>query len=149
MSNATFGLLIAALLIASPALAQAPADVPAAPAPAPAVAATAAPSITAPAAKPAASGPTVSGIVVEGLPKKSCSSRDRDCIAVVVAELKQNYPEQLKAFCAQWKMRAIQSQWVTDQLNAGLGGGSPPTPPSFGVNSAVTKACAPDKPTQK
>lgn len=130
MTNATFGLLIAAMLVATPALAQAPA--------APATA-----------AQRTAPGPTVSGIVVEGLPKKSCSSRDKDCIAVVVAELKQNYPEQLKAFCAQWKARAIQSEWVTAQLNESLGGNNPPTPPTFGVNSAVSKACAPDKPAQR
>ncbi|THD71909.1 hypothetical protein [Phenylobacterium sp.] len=149
MSNATFGLLIAALLTASPALAQAPADTPVTPAPATAVTVTAAPSSGVPAPKPAAYGPTVSGIVVEGLPKKSCSSRDKECIAVVVAELKQNYPEQLKAFCAQWQMRAIQSRWVTDQLNESLGGNNPPTPPTFGVNSAVSKACSTDKPAQK
>ena len=40
-------------------------------------------------------------------------------------------------------------QAVTDQLNAGLGGNNPPTPPTFGVNAAVSKACAPDKPAQK
>ncbi|HZZ32436.1 MAG TPA: hypothetical protein VFE10_10635 [Phenylobacterium sp.] len=147
MSTATFGLLIAALLIAGPALAQGPADAPAAPAPA--ATAASAPSTASAAAKPAASGPTVSGIVVEGLPKKSCSSRDKECIALVVAELKQNYPEQLKAFCAQWQMRAVQSRWVTDQLNGSLGGNNPPTPPTFGVNAAVSKACAPDKPAQK
>ena len=114
MSNATFGVLISALLLASPALAQ------------PAPAATPAPSESA--AKPAPPAPTVSGIVVEGLPKKTCSSRDRECIAIVVAELKQNYPEQLKAFCAQWKMQAVRTQFVHDQLAESLGGNNPPPP---------------------
>jgi hypothetical protein len=142
MSNATFGLLIAVALAASPALAQPTAQdaAPIAAAPPPAVPA---------AAKPAAPGPTVSGIVVEGLPKKTCSSRDRDCIAVVVAELQEHYPEQLKAFCANWKMQAIRSKWVNDQLLASLGSSHQPTPPSFGVNSAVTKACSTDKPAEK
>jgi hypothetical protein len=136
MSNATFGLLIAASLIAGPVLAQ-PAGQPAPSPP------------TAPAAKPAAPAPSVSGIVVEGLPKKTCSSRDRDCIAVVVAELKQNYPQQLKTFCAQWKMQAVRSQWVNDQLFEAFGGNNPPPPTAFGVNSAVSKACSTDKPADK
>jgi hypothetical protein len=145
MSNATFGLLIAAVLAASPALAQ-PAPDPATPAVSTPVAP---PTTPAPTAKPAASGPTVSGIVVEGLPKKSCSSRDKDCIAVVVAELQEHYPEQLKAFCANWQMQAVRSKWVNDQLLASLGSSHQPTPPSFGVNSAVTKACSTDKPAEK
>jgi hypothetical protein len=140
MSNATFGLLISAMLVASPAIAQRAPD----PGAAPALA-------SAPAAKPKppATEPTVSGIVVEGPPKKTCSSRDRECIAVVVAELKEHYPQQLKAFCAQWKMQAVRTQWVNDQLVESLGGNNPPSPVAFGVNSAVSKACAADKPAEK
>ncbi|HEX3366524.1 hypothetical protein [Phenylobacterium sp.] len=140
MSKPTFGLLISAVLLASPTLAQPTPD----PAPTTAVATAAAA-----AAKPAPAAPTVSGIVVEGLPKKTCSSRDKECIAVVVAELKEHYPQQLKAFCAQWKMQAVRTQWVNDQLVESLGGNNPPTPTAFGVNSAVSKACAEDRPAQK
>ncbi|HXA38465.1 MAG TPA: hypothetical protein VNW53_05650 [Phenylobacterium sp.] len=103
----------------------------------------------APPAKPAEPGSTVSGIVVQALPKKSCSSRDKECIALVVANLKQNYPEQLKAFCFQWKTQALRSEWVNDQLIESLGGATPPTPAAFGVNSAVAQACAEDKPARK
>jgi hypothetical protein len=113
----------AALVLAGPAAARTPTD------PAPAA--------------PAASAPSVDGIVVEGLPKKSCSTRDKSCIAVVVAELKARYPQQLKVFCANWQMQALRSQWVSDQL----GGGDRPT--AFGVNSAVSKACSADKPAEK
>jgi hypothetical protein len=135
MSKATFGLLISASLLASPALAQ--------PAPDP----VATPPAATPAAKPAAPVPTVSGIVVQGMPKKSCSSRDKECIALVVAELKQSYPQQLKAFCFQWKTQAVRSQWVNAQLLESIGG--TPTPTAFGVNSAVSQACAADKPAEK
>jgi hypothetical protein len=134
-------LLLAGAAHAQPATAPQPAAAPVAASP-PAAPATAAP------APPA--GATVSSLTVEGsrLPKKTCSSRDRDCIAIVVAELKQNYPEQLKAFCFQWKTQAVRSQWVNDQLLESLGNDHP-SPTAFGVNSAVTKACTPDKPAEK
>jgi hypothetical protein len=52
---------------------------------------------------------TVSGVVVEGprLPTKECSARDQTCINLVVAELKQHYPKQLKRFCFQREWRDI------------------------------------------
>jgi hypothetical protein len=121
--------LTAALVLAGPALARTPAE----------------PTPTAP---PAAAS-SVDGIVVEGLPKKSCTSREKDCIAVVVAELKARYPQQLKAFCANWKMQAIRDQWANDQLAASFGGSHQASPSSFGVNAAISKACSPDKPAER
>jgi hypothetical protein len=66
-------------------------------------AATAAP--TTPAA--AKSDTTVSGVTVKPLPRKQCSPKDKDCIAMVMAELKDLYPEQLKKFCYQEKMNVM------------------------------------------
>jgi hypothetical protein len=142
-------LLLAGAAHAQPAAAPPSAFAPTAAAPSdvPPAAATPPP----PAAPAPAAGPTVSSLTVEGsrVPKKSCSSRDKDCIAIVVADLKAHYPEQLKTFCFQWKTQAIRSEWVNDQLMESLGRNAPPPPPAFGVNSAVSKACAPDKPAEK
>jgi hypothetical protein len=133
--RAFVGLLISAALGSSAAFAEPPASTDASPT----VAKTPAP----------ASAPTVSGIVVKPLPKKSCSSRDKECVALVVAELKQNYPEQLKAFCFQWQTQAVRSQWVNDQLYESLGSNFPPPTTAFGVNPAVSQACAVDRPAAK
>jgi hypothetical protein len=138
MARARFGLLVAAVLSAMPAFAQpspAPPDVPAA----------------APAASPPEPrAPTVESLTVRGrrLPTKTCSSRDKDCIARVVAELQQQYPRELKKFCLQWQIRAVRTQWLNAQLNAGLGNDEP-SPVGFGVNSAVKQACAEPKPAKK
>jgi hypothetical protein len=142
MMDPAFGLLISATLIASSAIAQ-----PAAPAPAtemaPAVAGTdAAPaSLSAPSL---AKVKQVEGLTVTGKrpATKTCSSRDSACIAEVTAELKQLYPEQLKKFCFQRRMRAMRTAMVADQLSFGDG---PPSGAAFGVNSALATACAPDK----
>jgi hypothetical protein len=144
MMNPTFGLLISATLIASAAVAQ-----PATPRSAtetPPAAAVAGPD-AAPASPPnpsQAKGKQVEGLTVTGKrpETKTCSSRDRACIAEVVAELKQLYPEELKTFCFQRQTRAVRTAMVADQL--GVGGG-PPVSTSLGVNSALATACAPDK----
>jgi len=136
--SATLGLLIsAALLTGAP-------DPTAAPAVAPSVAP---PPATAPAATPQGTAPkTVEGLtVVAPVPNKPCSSRDQACIALVVAELKQLYPEQLKRFCFQRTMRAMRSDMLQADLLAGLGSDNPPMGTSFGVNSALKTACARDK----
>jgi hypothetical protein len=142
--NPTFGFLISATLIASAADAQ-----PTAPtlATEPPVATAVAGTYQVPAslADPTqAKGKQVEGLTVTGKrpDTKTCSSRDRDCIARVVAELKQRYPEELKTFCSQREIRAVRTAMVADQL--GIGGG-PPVSTAIGVNSALATACAPDK----
>jgi hypothetical protein len=70
----------------------------------------------APPAKPAEPGSTVSGITVQGLPlpKKSCSSRDQACVAMVVAELKARYPKELAKWCAHVEERAAMNELMFD-----------------------------------
>ncbi len=93
----------------------------------------------APSAKP---GTTVSGVTVMANPKpQACASRDQQCIALVVAELKQRYPEELKRFCLQRAARAARTQVTNDQLLEDLGGKGPPKPTAFDVNSALKTAC--------
>jgi len=134
--SATVGLLISASLLAAvvePAAGAATTP----PTPPPAAAA--------PAAR-ALPPKTVEGLtVVAPLPNKPCSSRDQACIALVVAELKQLYPEQLKRFCFQRTMRSMRTQMLNDQLLEGLSSDNPPPSTSFGVNSALRTACAWDK----
>jgi hypothetical protein len=88
------GVAVAAALCmaAGSALAQAPAK-------------TVAPS---PSATPAPAGANVSGVTVSPVPRKPCAPKDKDCIAIVMAELKDLYPEQVKTFCFQQKMDVMQ-----------------------------------------
>jgi hypothetical protein len=90
------GLAVAAALwaAAGSALAQAPAATPAPSAP--------------PASSPAPAGANVSGVTVSPVPHKPCAPKDKDCIAIVMAELKDLYPEQVKTFCFQQKMDVMQ-----------------------------------------
>lgn len=125
--RAALSFALAAALIAGPALSQAPLGASAAPAAA---------------KKP---GDTVSGVTVTPMPKKACSSRDKDCIAMVVAELKRDYPAQLKQFCFAEQTKAARNQFVNDQLLESLGGNGPPTPTAFPVSPVVKTACASDK----
>jgi hypothetical protein len=67
----------------------------------------AAPAQSVPAAS-APPGPSVSGVTVSPLPRKPCAPKDKECIAVVMAEVKALYPEQLKMFCHQQKMDVMQ-----------------------------------------
>ena len=101
------------------------------------------------AAKPPPTGNTVSGITVKPLPRKTCAARDKDCVAMVVAQLKEFYPEQLKQFCFQWETQRVRTELTNtqlmDALDAAGQNNGPPTPTGFGVNSAVKTACAPDK----
>jgi hypothetical protein len=91
-----------------------------------------------PTAAPSRSGSTVSGVTVRPQPYRSCGSRDQACVALVVADLKLNYPEQLKAFCFQWQTQSVRTQFVYNQLALEHGSGAhPPLPTAFGVNSAV------------
>jgi hypothetical protein len=131
--KAPLALAAALALIAGPVAAQSP--TPAAP-PAP---------VAAPPAKPPAEGRTVSGVTVMPAPKKTCSSRDKDCIDLVVAELKRLYPEQLKQFCFQEQTKAVRTQFTNDQLLEALHGNGPPTPTAFPVSSVVKTACASDR----
>jgi hypothetical protein len=130
MSKSAFALMIAASLMAGSAAAQ------------PAAAPQAGPAAETPAKTPPAKTKTVEGLtVVAPPPLKPCAVRDKDCVAQVVAELKQLYPEQLKKFCFQRQMRAMRTAMVADQL--GLDG--PPPSTAVGVNSALATACAPDR----
>lgn len=94
-------------------------------------------------AKPRADGDTLSGVTVTPLPTKPCGSRDTQCIAMVVAELKRRYPEQLKKFCFAEQTQAARNNFVNQQLFESLGGNGPPTPTSFPVSAVVKTACAP------
>jgi hypothetical protein len=92
--------------------------------------------------KPAAGGVTVSGVTVTPSVPKPCGSRDKDCIATVVAELKTRYPEELKRFCFQRAMRSVRTQLLNDQIVGALHGEDPATQPAFGVNAALQTACS-------
>ena len=96
------------------------------------------------AAKPTA-GDTLSGVTVMPMPKKACSSRDKDCIALVVAELKRLYPEELKQFCFQEQTSAVRTQIVNQQLLESLNGNNPSIPISSQVSPVIKTACASDK----
>jgi hypothetical protein len=109
-----------------------------------AVSASAAEPLTAPAAPRAGPSPTVSGVTVIPRPTKTCFSRDKACVALVVAELKRLYPEQLKQFCFGWATQTARTQMTYDQMQP-LNPLEPPLPTAFGVNSAVKTACASDK----
>lgn len=136
MSKATFGLLISTTLIAGAAFAQSVAPTPGVPTP--------------PAAAERATGATagkarqVEGVTVLGkrAEPKACSSRDDNCIAMVVAELKQRYPKELQKWCEHVKERAAMNSIMfmeidLDRPHPNVGPYMPP---------AVTKsACAPDK----
>ena len=98
---------------------------------------------------PAKAPGTVSGVTVMPMPKKTCSSRDKTCIAMVVAELKRDYPEQLKQFCFEEQTKAARNQFVNDQLLDALHGNGPPTPTAAPVSPVVKQVCAPDKPGAK
>lgn len=87
----------------------------------------------------------MSGVTVTPTQPKPCGSRDKDCIAMIVAELKQRYPEELKRFCFGREMRTVRTEMVNQQLLDSLGGNDPPIPTTFGVNSALKLACASDK----
>lgn len=69
-------------------------------------------------AKPAPppSDTTVSGVTVMPLPSRSCRPKDKDCIALVIAELKAKYPEQLKKFCFQTQMN-VEKQDIQADVN--------------------------------
>lgn len=85
--------------------------------------ATAAPPPLASEAKP--SGNTVSGVTVAP-PKapKACSSRDKDCIAMVVAELKARYPKELQDYCDKVDWRIAATNMNADDLFQKRFGGS-------------------------
>ncbi len=137
MSKASFGILIAVTLIAGPAATQPGADHSLRPAAAEPDAAV---------GKPAKPVPTVSGIVVEGVPKKPCAPRDKDCIALVMAEVKALYPEQLKRFCAVQQMDVMRQDMQANIAGwcdgPGLGASSMC---SHYVSPVVKQVCAPDK----
>lgn len=99
----------------------------------------------APAAATPKAGDTLSGVTVMPVPKRICSSRDKDCIAMVVAELQRRYPEQLKQFCFAEQTKAARTQFTNDQLLESLNGNGPPTPTAAPVNPIVKTACASDK----
>jgi hypothetical protein len=103
-------------------------------------------------AAPAASSPsgaggkTVEGVTVVGkpLPTKECSSRDKDCILTVVAELKKLYPEQLKRFCFQRQMRAMRNNALFGDSD--LAGSEPPEAGSpYSTAAPLAIACKSDK----
>ena len=145
--KAALSFAAALCLVASAAVAQTPVQSsPAAPAQA---ASPAAPPIISTPAPPASSarapaGDTVSGVTVSPFPKKACSSRDRDCIAMVVAELKQRFPEELKKFCFAEQTSAVRTQIVNEQLRESLGGNNPSIPISSEVSPIIKTACASD-----
>jgi hypothetical protein len=125
-------LLLSLILLSGGVAAQEPR-----PAPTPATAA------QAPAAESLAAKPKqLEGVTVFGsrFPVKECKPRDKACIALVVAELKQHYPEQLKRFCFQREMRAMRNATLFGPEEQGQGGGDYRTPAVLGT------ACASDKP---
>ena len=135
--------LAAALaVLADAAWAQAPAS-PAATAPSPAPA-------PASAAAKADPGKTVSGVTVEALPRKQCAPKDKDCIALVMAQVKELYPEQLKKFCFTQQMDVMRQDMQANLAgwcdSPGLGATSTC---SHHVSPVVKQVCAPDKKPDK
>lgn len=132
MLKAAFGILISATLLAGSAFAQSAAPTQNAP--------------TTPAAAEPAGGKArqVEGVTVMGKrPElKACSPRDDNCVAMVVAELKQRYPKELQKWCEHVEERAAMNTIMfmeidPDRPHPNVGPYMPP---------AVTKsACAPDK----
>lgn len=98
-----------------------------------------------PTPKPRSGGDTLSGVTVTPLPKKACAPRDKDCITMVVAELKRLYPEELKRFCFEEQTKQARTQFVNDQLLESLNSNHPPPPMSFQVSPVIKTACASDK----
>lgn len=127
----SIGFLIAAMVFAGAAMAQPAAD-------------TTNPSVSPSAAPVRPATPAArtldSVTVVAPLPNRPCSSRDKECIALVVAELKQRYPEQLKRFCFQRTMRTMRSNLLndTDPMKS-------PFTAGFSAPPAMQVACAWDK----
>jgi hypothetical protein len=148
MMKSSIALLISATLVASTAVAEPPAPPPATSI-SPPVSSVSPEIVPSEAGLPvkarAAAGKTVDGLTVVAPAGKPCGYRDRECVALVVAELKRRYPGELKRFCFQRQMRAMRSEVVNEQLLEGLGGGDPPVPTAFGVNSALKTACAEEK----
>jgi hypothetical protein len=101
-------------------------------------------------ATPAPAGPSVSGVTVSPLSRKPCAPKDKDCIAIVMAEVKALYPEQLKMFCHQQKMDVMQRD-----MQANMAGWC--DNPTQGASSIcnhyvppiVKQVCASDPPTAK
>ena len=129
--------ILAAMLCAGAALAQ--------PAPEPVASSPPAGQTPPPPAKAPAPGvKTVEGLTVRPFPTKQCAPRDKACIAFVVAELKRRYPEQLRRFCFQRKMRAMRDTALFSDVDPASG-----EPAQLGASyrSAETlgAACAPDK----
>ncbi|HEY8004577.1 MAG TPA: hypothetical protein VIE16_10135 [Phenylobacterium sp.] len=125
--------LFAAALCAGAALAQpAASPPPAVQTPAP------------PGKAPATGAKTLEGLTVRPIPKRGCLPRDKECIALVVAELKQRYPEQLKRFCFQREMRAMNNSVLFGDVDPASG-----EPAQLGATyrpaDALRVACAPDK----
>jgi hypothetical protein len=145
MMKAGLGLLIPLVMLGGAALAQ-PATAP----PPEAPPAAAAPAAAAPApATPAPSGKSgpkvVEGLTVmgHGPLSKACGERDKDCIAMVVAELRAKYPKELKTWCHQEEVRAAWSNLEADSLYADpyhspIGG-------SVAVKPIIKTACQPPK----
>jgi hypothetical protein len=128
--------LAAALAVLSPiARAAAP----------PAATMSAPPATAAPAAP--APGATVSGVTVKGAPRKQCAPKDAECIAIVMAEVKELYPEQLKKFCYQQKMDVMRQDMQANIAGWCDGPGLGATAMcSHYVSPVVKKVCAPDPP---
>jgi hypothetical protein len=119
---------------AGSALAQGPAAAPAQPVP----------------AAPASGGPSVSGVTVSPSPRKPCAPKDKDCIAIVMAEVKALYPEQLKMFCQQQRMDVMQRDmqanmagWCDDPKQGAAAICNHYVPP------IVKQVCASDPPAAK
>ena len=74
------------------------------------------------------------------MPTQECSPRDKPCIAIVIAELKQHYPEQLKRFCFQRDMRAMRNGALFGADEPGQSGAD------YGMAPVLKTACARDKP---
>jgi hypothetical protein len=123
--------LIAATLYAGAVLAQPP--------PSPAGSAHAPASPSAP--------KTVEGLTVtpSPLPTKECSPRDRRCIAIVVAELKRLYPQQLKRFCFQREMRTMNNSVLFSDVDPTTSSNPAQLGATYHAGSALGVACAPDK----
>jgi hypothetical protein len=102
------------------------------------------PSAAAPAPEkaPPAEPKTVEGLTVtrRALPTTECSPRDKQCIQLVVAELKRLYPEQLKRFCFQRQMRDIRSNILNE-----TDPGQTPFTSIFSSPAPLKLACSSDK----
>jgi hypothetical protein len=85
----------------------------------------ASPPVAAATSHPVTDGQTVSGVTVTPTrPAKPCGSRDKGCVALVIAKLKAQYPQELKAYCLRERIHVQASAMNAQDMGMCRFGGS-------------------------